>query len=151
MKPSIVTANTIILGTYVGSQRAAIVGTLRRDDGTTEAGVIERTGATWEALAGALTDAGTIGAAHVLILTNEPALVAALSKPFPAPIGGEAWRTWTGGRDGHYVSGQTGNAAHWDVLRALGWTWAGNWRITRVDALPAAKQLWSETYGNSGD
>lgn len=151
MKPNILTANTIILGAYVDSQTAAIVGSLRRDGGEVEAHAIERTGATWEALAGALADAATIGAAHVLILTNESALVTALSKPFPAPIGGEQWRKWTGGKDGHYVAGTTGNAAHWDVLLALGWAWAGNWRITRVDALPAAKQLWSETYGNSGD
>ena len=149
MKPSIVTANTIILGTHVGSQRAAIVGTLRREDGTTEAGVIERTGATWEALAEALTDAATIGAAHLLILTNEPALVAALSKPFPAPLGGDDRQVWTGGKEGAYVSGNLGNAYHWQVLRALGWTWAGNWRITRVADLPAAKQLWETSNGNS--
>lgn len=149
MKPSIVTQSTIILGTYVGSQRAAVVGTLRRDDGTTETGVIERTGATWEALAGALEDAATIGAEHVLILTNEPALVVALSKPFPAPVGGESVKAWQGGRDGSYVTGNTGNVHHWQALRALGWTWAGNWRITRVEDLPAAKQLWETSNGNS--
>lgn len=144
MKPSILTPSTIILGCHVDSQCAAIVGSLRGEGGELTTNVIERTGSPWQAIAAALADAQVIGARHVVLLSNDAAIVAALSKPFPAPAGGERVRVWLGVRgDGRYVEGSLGDAAHWAVLRLLGWQWAGRFSVQQVAELPAAKVLHS--------
>lgn len=149
MKPTIQTNSTAILGLHVGSQHAAVVGSLRTETGAVEQGVIERTGDAWRALARACADAAVIGAAHLVILTNEPLIVAALSKPFPAPVGGEVRRVWNGVRgDGRYVDIDLGDCAHWQVLHMLGWHWAGHWSVQLVSDLPKAQALWEATYQN---
>lgn len=161
MKPTIEFSSTIILGVHVGSHAsAAIVGSLRTETGSVEQGVIEHVGGTWAALAQALADAAVIGARHVVILSNDDALVAALSPlrakksgvkfpvmaGFPAPRGGETVKVWNGVRgDGHYVTVELGDVDHWQVLRALGWQWAGRFAVQRVAELPTAKALWESS------
>lgn len=145
MKPTLDTADTLILSLFMDSQRAAITGVLRRCDGEVEQDIIERSSTPWEALESALDDAVAIGVAHVLILTNSASLVKALSKPFPAPAGGSSQRVWLGGKDGHYVSGNLGNPSQWNVLRELGFRWAGHWRIMQVDNLPVAQRLFNQS------
>jgi hypothetical protein len=44
MKPTIHTPSTLILGCYVGSQHAAIVGSLRDAEGALRPGIVEQTG-----------------------------------------------------------------------------------------------------------
>lgn len=145
MKPTINTPSTIIFGAYLDSNRAAVVGSLRTDGGALLPGVVERTGDAWQAIAQALGDAQIIGAEHVVMLTNEPLIVAALSKPFPAPVGGERRRVWTGGKDGQYIDVDLGDCAHWQVLHMLGWQWAGRFAVQLVGELPAAKALLEAT------
>lgn len=53
---------------------------------------------------------------------------------------------WTGTRkDGQYIDVDLGDAAHWDVLRLLGWEWAGRFAVQVVSELPAARALWEAT------
>jgi hypothetical protein len=150
MKPTINTPSTVILGAYLAGQRAAVVGSLRDESGALRTGVLERSGDAWRAIAQALGDAEVIGAAHIVILTNEPLIVAALSKPFPAPVGGEHRRVWTGVRgDGQYIDIDLGDCPHWQVLHLLGWGWAGAFAVQLVGELPAAKALWEATHATN--
>jgi len=150
------TPNTIILGVHVESVRlAAVVGSLVADDGALRVGVIERFGAMWEAISDALTDAETIGAANVILLTNSKEVFAALTPcrkkgtgrmpvmaGLPSPRGGERQRVWNGVRgDGRYVDVELGDPKQWQVLCALGFTFAGRWRVQLVETLPNAKAL----------
>ena len=153
MKPTIQTPSTIILGVHVGSPNsAAIVGSLRTETGSVEQGVVEHVGCTWSALVRALADAATIGVQHVVILSNDAALVTALMKPFPAPTGGEVVKVWNGVRgDGAYVLVDLGNVDHWQVLRALGGQWPGRFAVQLVSDLPKAKALWEASQGNKND
>ena len=146
MKPNINTTSTIIIGAYLDGNHCAVVGSLNSEIGVLTKGVIERTGDAWAAIAQALGDAQMIGVAHVVILTNEPLIVAALSKPFPAPVGGEVRRVWTGGNDGRFVDIDLGDCAHWQVLHMLGWQWAGCFAVQLVTELPAAQALWEAHY-----
>lgn len=147
MKPTIEFSSTIILGVHVGSSdSAAIVGSLRTETGSIEQGVIERVGSTWSALACALADAVIIDVQNVVILSNDENLITALSKPFPAPRGGEIVKVWNGVRgDGKYVMVDLGDADHWAVLRLLGTRWAGRFAVQCVAELPTARRFWEES------
>lgn len=141
MKPTIHTVETLVIGVHVDGQSAAAVGSLRTATGAVEAHVTAHIApSAWRALAGALADGALIGAAHVLILCDDAAIVSALRRK-AAPVGGEQWRVWTGGKGGAYVRGAQGDAAHWATLLMLGWHWAGHWSAQHVAELPGAKAL----------
>jgi hypothetical protein len=141
MKPTLDTPNTLILGIWHAEAHCAITGTLLDCQYETVPDVLTATGQAWPALAAALTTAAVIDPAHVLLLSNDEALVKALSPPFrpPAPT---AWkRVWVA--KGEYGNvGLGGDPYHWQVLVALGTRWGGNFRAMQVDDLPRAKQLW---------
>lgn len=152
MKPTIHTPSTLILGCYVGNQHAAIVGSLRDAEGALRPGIVEQTGRPWAALAQALAEAEVIGAAHVVVLSNDAGMVQALTRPFSAPVGGERQRVWIGVRgNGAFVEVDLGDAAHWDVLRWLGLRWGGCFAVQRVESLPNAQALWESTVAKGAD
>lgn len=152
MKPTIHTPSTLILGCYVDGQHAAILGSLRDGEGALRTDVLEQTGAPWAALAQAMMDAAVIDAAHLVLLSNDADVVRALTRPFPAPVGGERQRVWLGVRgDGGYVEVDLGDAVHWDVLRWLGLRWAGRFAVQRVQSLPKAQALWEATVTKGSD
>lgn len=141
MKPILSTPNTLILGIWHAENRCAITGTLLDSQYETVPHVLTVTGPTWPALAEALTTAAIIDSAHVLLLSNDEALVKALSPPFKAPTPTVWKRIWVA--KGEYGNvGLGGDPAHWQVLVALGFRWGGNFRAMQVDDLPRAKQLW---------
>lgn len=151
-KPTIQTPSTIVLGVHVGSQsEAAIVGSLRTETGIVQQGVIELVGSLWPTLARACVEAAIVGAVHLVVLTNDASLAAALTKPFPAPTGGEKVKVWNGVRgDGKYVTVDLGNAAHWQVLRWLGLRWPGRFAVQRVAELKNAKALFESVSPTKG-
>ena len=152
MKPTIHTPSTLILGCYVGSQHAAIVGSLRDAEGALRPGIVEQTGRPWAALAQALAEAEVIGAADGVVVGNDGGMVQALTRPFSAPVGGERQRVWIGVRgNGAFVEVDLGDAAHWDVLRWLGLRWGGCFAVQRVESLPNAHALWESTVAKGAD
>jgi len=141
MKPTLTTPNTLILGVWHADNRCAIIGTLLDCQYETVPDVLSATGSAWPALAQALTVAETIDPAHVLIFSNDVALVEALSPPFHAPAPSAWRRVWVA--KGEYGNvGVGGDPPHWQVLTMLGMHWGGNFRAMQVDDLPRAKQLW---------
>jgi hypothetical protein len=141
MKPTLSTPNTLILGIWHADDRAAITGTLLDCQCEAVPDVLTATGPAWPALAEALTVAAAVDPAHVLILSNDAALVKALSPPFRPPTPTAWQRIWVA--KGEYGNvGLGGDPAHWQVLVALGMRWGGNFRAMQVDDLPRAQQLW---------
>ena len=143
MKPTTTTDDTILLGAWLAEGRAAITGALRTVDGTLRTGVLETVGAPWPALHQALTTAQTIGARHVMLLTNDAALKRALSKPFKAPQPDQTKRHFFSKTDWADV-GFGGDADQWAVLCLLGGVWGGCFNVQLVDDLPGARELWSQ-------
>ena len=145
MKPTVFTPSTAILGVFWVAQHAAIVGSVRSETGALIQDAVIACGGNWEALADGLVLCEWMAVQHVVLLTNSAALVKALSRPFPAPRGGVAVRRWIGVRgDGKYVHVDLGDAAHWQVLRTLGASFAGQWQIQQVEDLPNARRLYAE-------
>lgn len=141
MKPTTLTDDTIMLGAWVEAGRAAITGALRSADGTLRQDVLTATGAPWPALKTALETAQTIGARHVLVLTNDAGVKQALSKPFRAPKPDQTKRHFRSKTDYTDV-GFGGDADHWRVLCLLGGVWGGCFNVQLVNDLPGARELW---------
>jgi len=144
MKPTLDTPDTVVIGLYSVDGTAAATGTLLTAAGDVRPDVLAvgRT-ATWPALAAALGQAEPMLARHLLLLTNDAALVEALTPPIRAPAPTATHREWFGRNDWIDV-GYGGDEHHWQVLRALGVQWAGRWRVQLVEDLPKARELWAQ-------
>ena len=144
MKPTLTTPDTVVVGLYSQGGRVSLTGALRTEAGDLRPDVLAvQGGGTWAALAQALADVQTVGTAHLLLLTNDADLVAALTPPIRAPAPTATHREWFG-RDDWIDVGYGGDADHWQVLRLLGVRWAGRWRCQLVDDLPKARELWEQ-------
>lgn len=144
MKPTLNTPDTVVVGLYSQDGRVSLTGALRTEAGDLRPDVLAmQGGGTWAALAQALADVQTVGTAHLLLLTNDADLVAALTPPIRAPAPTATHREWFG-RDDWIDVGYGGDADHWQVLRLLGVRWAGRWRCQLVDDLPKARELWEQ-------
>jgi len=138
--------NTLLLGIWLADDRAAITGALRDECGVTVPDALQLAGEPWTTIAQALAQAELIDVRHVVILTNDAALVGALSPPFKAPAPDRYERIdmapfeWM---PADWVDvGVGGNAAHWQALCALGGRWGGRFRVELVADLPKARELW---------
>lgn len=143
MKPTLDTANTLILGCYVAEGHCAITGTLLDCQYETVPDVLTVTGAAWPALVEALATAATIDPAHVLILSNDEGLVKALSPPFQAPAPA-TWKRVRLAKDEYGNVGLGGDPSHWQALQTLTMGWGGRFRAMQVNHLPKAKELWQQ-------
>jgi hypothetical protein len=144
MKPTLTTPDTVVVGLYSQGGRVSLTGALRTEIGALRPDVLAvQGGGTWAALAQALADVQTVGTAHLLLLTNDADLVAALTPPIRAPAPTATHREWFG-RDDWIDVGYGGDADHWQVLRLLGVRWAGRWRVQLVEDLPKARELWEQ-------
>lgn len=142
MKPTLTTPDTVVIGLYSAAGQACATGALRTWDGDLRPDVLAGGRAPlWAALAAALADVQAVDTAHVLLLTNDADIVAALTPPIRAPAPTATHREWFG-RDDWVDVGYGGDEHHWQVLRLLGMRWAGRWRVQLVDDLPGARELW---------
>ena len=141
------TADALLLGIWHADGRAACTGVLRDWQGETAPDVLALTGQPWTVLVQALAVAEQCDAGNVLILSNDAALVRALSPPFRPPAPTQTRRVfysrdeWVdvgwGASDGE-------GAAHWQALRLLGGRWGGRFRAMQVDDLPKAREMWEQ-------
>lgn len=158
MKPTLTTPDTLLLGMWVEGQRAAIVGTLVREDEEIITEVTHWVGGwagvykEWATLVNVLKDAAIVGSKHLLIVSNDAALVRALTPPLRAPAADQVERKWLlgwgkeGQRGGYVEMPFGGDAAHWDAIRLLAaGPWAGRWRVVWSDKLEKARELWRQS------
>jgi len=141
------TPDAILLGIWHAEGRAAATGALRDWQGETVPDVLAFTGEPWTVLVQALTEAERIEAGSVVILSNDTALVRALSPPFRPPTPTQTRRIFYGRTewvDVGWGAGEGEDAAHWQVLRLLGGRWGGRFRAMQVDDLPKARELWEQ-------
>lgn len=136
--------NTLLLGIWLADDRAAITGALRDECGGAVPDALQLAGEPWITIAQALVQAELIDVRHVVILTNDAALVGALSPPFKAPAPDRYERVWYSRTDWVDV-GVGGDAAHWQVLCDLGGRWGGRFRVELVADLPKARELWQHS------
>ena len=129
----------LLLGIWHADGRAAVVGAVRTVDGEVVPDALRRVGATWQAIADALTDASAIGAGAWALLCNDAALVTTLaSKRAPVPT-----ETATMRKGRELVTAQYGgDAAHWEVLRRL--AAQGRWTVMQSAKLEKARELWQQ-------
>jgi len=141
------TPDAILLGIWHADGHAALTGALRNWAGETVPDVLALTGQPWTVLVQALAEAAQIDVANVVILTNDTALVRALSPPFRPPAPSRSQRIfysrseWV---DVGWGAGSDEDAAHWQALRLLGGRWGGRWRVMQVEDLPKARELWAQ-------
>ena len=144
MKPTLDTTDTVVIGLYSADGEAAATGTLLTAAGHVRPDVLAvGRAATWAALAAALEQGQAMLARHVLVLTNDATLAQALTPPIRAPAPTATHREWFG-RDDWVDVGYGGDGHHWQVLRLLGFVWAGRWRVQLVEDLPKARELWAQ-------
>jgi len=142
------TPDALLLGIWHADGRAALTGVLRNWQGETVPDVLAYTGQPWTVLVQALTVAERCDVANVVILTNDTALVRALSPPFRPPAPSRSQRIfysrseWV---DVGWGAGSDEDAAHWQALRLLGGRWGGRWRVMQVEDLPKARELWEQS------
>jgi hypothetical protein len=157
MKPTLDTPDTVVIGLYSLDGRACVTGALRTEAGDLRPDVLAaQGGAAWPALAGALADVLAIGAQHLLVLTNDAAIVDALTPPIRAPAPTATRREYFApikakpefgfeGAPGYWIDvGYGGDADHWETLRLLAMRWPGRWRCQLVSDLPKARELWEQ-------
>ena len=77
----------------------------------------------------------------MLILSNDAALVRALSPPFRPPTPTERRRIFYS-REEWVDVGWGGDPQQWQALCLLGGRWGGRFRAMQVDDLPKARELW---------
>ena len=135
------TADALLLGIWHADGRAACTGALRDWQGETVPDVLAIAGKPWTVLVQALTAAECIDAGSVLILTNDAALVRALSPPFRPPTPTEHRRIFYS-REERVDVGWGGDPQQWQALCLLGGRWGGRFRAMVVDDLPKARELW---------
>jgi hypothetical protein len=141
-------AGTLTLGLWAADGHAALTATLRDWQGEAIADALALTGQPWTILAQALAQAALMGAEAVVILTNAGDLVRALSPPFAPPPPAQTQRIFYS--RGEWVDvGYGGDAAHWQVLAALGGQWGGRFKAMMVGDLPKARELWQYSQSNA--
>ncbi len=145
------TPDALLLGLYVAQGHAGAGATLRDWQGEPMPDVLSLTGQPWTTLVQALTVAESCDVSNVVILTNDAALVRALSPPFRPPAPSHSQRIfysrseWV---DVGWGAGSDEDAAHWQALRLLGGRWGGRFRVMQVDDLPKARELWQCSQSN---
>ena len=145
MKPTLDTPDTVVVGLYSVAGEAAATGTLLTLAGDVRPDVLAvGRAATWPALAAALGQAEPMLARHLLLLTNDAALVEALTPPIRAPVPTAFADTPIFFTEWEIGVGYGGDEHHWQVLRLLGCVWAGRWRVQLVEDLPKARELWAQ-------
>jgi len=138
--------NALLLGIWVAEGRAAVTGAIRDARGNTLPDVLALAGGPWTALVQALEQAEIMDVANVVILSNDAALVQALSPPFAPPKPDrEEWIDmapfpWLKAEMRRVPVG--GGAQHWRALCLLGGRWGGHFRAMVVSDLPKARELW---------
>ena len=137
------TPDAILLGIWHADGRAALTGALRDWQGETVPDVLAIAGEPWTVLVQALTAAECIDAGSVLILSNDAALVRALSPPFRPPAPTEYRRIYYS-REEWVDVGFGGDPQQWQALTMLGGRWGGRFRAMQVDDLPKARELWQQ-------
>jgi len=138
------TPDTLLLGIWSANGHAAAVAALRNWQGDTIADVLTATGQPWTVLVQALATAERCDVGNVVILTNDGALVRALSPPFRPPAPTQTKRIFHG-RSEWVDVGWGGDADHWQALQLLGGRWGGRWRVMQVTELPKARELWEQS------
>ena len=133
--------DAVLLGIWAAEGRAAVTGAIRDARGETTPDVLTLAGEPWTALVQALEQAAIMDTANVVILSNDAALVQALSPPFAPPKPDHTERVWYGRAEWVDV-GIGGNAQHWRALQLLGGRWGGHFRAMVVSDLPKARELW---------
>ena len=146
-KPGIDTPNTVILGVYSAESSieatAGIAGSFRTMAGVLRTEVLSAAGPVWPALHTALDAAATLDTANLVLFSNNAALVAALSPPFPAPAADSTEHHWFGKGD-FTDAAYGGNADHWACLAELGGRYGGRFQVMKVDDLKRAKEVWQQ-------
>jgi len=138
------TPDAILLGIWHADGRAALTGALRNWAGETVPDVLAITGQPWTILVRALAEAVRIDAGNVLVLTNDTALVRALSPPFRPPTPTQTRRIFYS-RSEWVDVGWGGDPQHWQALCLLGGRWGGRFRAMLVEDLPKARELWQQS------
>jgi hypothetical protein len=158
VKPTTTTENTLILSLWVEGPNCAIVGALRREDDVVVPDVyMARKACTpWTTLVEALAEAAIIGMKHLLIVSNDKNLVAALTPPLRPPAPTEMERHWAlgwgeeGQRGGYVEIPWGGDIDHWRVLGLLACgQWAGCWRAVWSDGITKARELCQQQQQNA--
>ena len=139
--------NTLLLGIWLAEGRAAVTAAIRDARGNTLPDVLALAGGPWTALVQALEQAEIMDVANVVILSNDAALVQALSPPFAPPKPTRTERVWYSRTEWADV-GVGGDAQHWQALCLLGGKWGGRFRVVLVEDLPKARELWQSQLKN---
>ena len=140
--------NTFLLGVWLAEGRAALTGSLISEYGDTLPDVLNLAGEPWTTLVQALEQAAVMDVRHVVVLTNDSALVGSLSPPFAAPPPDRMEQIdmapfpWLKAEWRQAPVG--GDAQHWRVLHLLGGRWGGRFKAIQVDDLPKARELWQQ-------
>jgi hypothetical protein len=146
IKPGIDTPNTVILGVYSDGATAGVAGSFRTMGGILRTEVLTAAGPLWTALHTALDAAAALEAGNLVIFSNDGALVAALSPPFPAPAATATAKLWYSATKVEKAlpvnAGYGGNADHWASLAELGGRYGGRFNVIKVDDLRRAKEIW---------
>lgn len=133
--------NALLLGIWVAEKRAALTAAVRDECGHVCPDVLLLTGEPWTTVVQALEQAALMDVSNIVILSNDPALVSALSPPLAAPEPDRRERVWLSRADWVDIP-SGGNPDHWQVVRFLGGRWGGRFRAMQVDDLPKARELW---------
>ena len=142
------TPDALLLGLWVANGHAAATGAVRDWQGNTVPDVLSLTGQPWTILAQALTTAEQCDVGNVIILSNDAALVRALSPPFRPPTPTQTRRIFYSREewvDVGWGASDGEGTAHWQALRLLGGRWGGRFRAMLVDELPKARELWAQS------
>ena len=137
------TPDAILLGIWHADGRAACTGALRDWQGETVPDVLAITGEPWTILVQALAVAEQCDVGNVVILSNDAALVRALSPPFRPPTPTQTRRIFYS-REEWVDVGYGGDPQHWQALCLLGGRWGGRFRAMQVEDLPKARDLWAQ-------
>ena len=144
---SLTLPNTLLLGVWLAAGRAAITGSLLNLDGDTLPDVLALGGEPWTAIVQALEQGALMEARNVVILSNDRALVQALSPPIRAPKPDHTERVFYSRTEWTDV-GVGGDAQHWRALCLLGGRWGGRFKAIQVNDLPKARELWQSQSKN---
>lgn len=148
MTPHAASPDTLLVGIWSAATpagpHAAAVAALRNWQGDTIADVLAIAGQPWTIIVQALEVAEQCDVGNVVILTNDGALVRALSPPFRPPAPTQTKRIFYSRTE--WVDAKWGgDADHWTTLQQLGGRWGGQWRIMQVEELPKARELWQQS------
>lgn len=135
--------DALLLGLWVANGHAAATGAVRDWQGNTVPDVLGITGQPWTVLIQALAAAQVIDAGSVVILSNDAALVRALSPPFRPPTPTERRRMFYSRTEWVDV-GWGGAPQQWQALQMLGGRWGGRFRAMLIEDLPKARELWQQ-------